>query len=109
MASQGLYDLLLGAIQEERQREFADPGLFSAAVRPPDPNFRQLSRAPFVERLHTIAQSFDQPDDEYGAPLTSQEALTPMLVRFRGGSVGLPFPGQPPFAPPSSAPPARGG
>lgn len=104
MANQGLYGLLRALQQEQSLQE--DDAVSAANVVPSrDPNFRQLSRAPFVERLQTIAQALEQPDDEFGAPSTSPATLTPLPVRFRSGSIGLPFPGQPPSAPPNSGSP----
>jgi hypothetical protein len=47
--------------QESRQQ--ADLGLAPSAA-PRDPNFRQLSRAPFVERLRAASKAAEQPDGQ---------------------------------------------
>ena len=60
MPNQALYDLLLEAIQQEHPREFTESEL-ATAVQRSNPNFRQLSRAPFVDRVE-IAKSLKQPD-----------------------------------------------
>jgi hypothetical protein len=108
--NQGLYGLLLQAIEDGRQQQ-ADPvPVLSPALR--DPNFRQLSRAPFVERLQSAeypdvgaAASADRSGMGAGVPWTfDRSPMTPMPVGFRRtlarpGPVPPPTPTAPGYTP----------
>lgn len=108
MPNQGLYDLLLGALQEERRREFTEPDLAVATPRL-DPNFRQLSSAPFVQRAHLVSKSLQQPNGEDGRwPAPSGDATPIRAGLLRDAITRLPFPGPPPSSDPSSTAPPPG-
>ena len=100
MPNQGLYDLLLRAIEQERRREFVEPEP-ATLTRRLDPNFRQLSSAPFVQRADLVSKPLQQTDGEYGAWSMPGGAATPMLAGMRDI---ITRPPPPPWAPPSSDP-----
>jgi hypothetical protein len=91
--NQGLYGLLLQAIEDGRQQEADSVPVLNPALR--DPNFRQLSRAPFVERLQNAeypdvgaAASADRSGMNAGLPWTfNRSPMTPMPASFRGALV----------------------
>ena len=101
MPNQALYDLLLEAIQQEHPREFTESEL-ATAVQRSNPNFRQLSRAPFVDRVE-IAKSLKQPDGEWDTSLVSSSGAMPMLANLRSGMMRRSLPGSQPTTPPPGA------
>lgn len=104
MPNQELYNLLLRAIEQERRREFVGPEP-ATLTRRLDPNFRQLSSAPFVHHADLGSKPLQQPDGEYGAWSMPGGAATPMLAGLRDVIRRLPFAPPPSSDPSSTAPP----
>ena len=86
MTTPNLYELFLEEINAG-SANLTQSGSVPEATRRQSPNYRQLSRAPFIEQLHAIAEA-EQSNGPYGAP-PPEASVVPASFRGRFGPLRL--------------------